>query len=115
MTKIVKLLDDKAAQEFVNLMYEDGGLMELLPVWLTFDDVALECIAVLVILEQRFDLDNIGKNKLYRLYTAVLGFIAEKYGEAEFLCGSYFTKKSFFRFMNTYFPGWDCKKPLHNQ
>lgn len=107
MTNIVKLMDDKAAQEFDNLVYEDGGL--------TFDDVALDCIAVLVILEQRFDLDSIGKNKMYRLYTAMLGFIAEKYGEAEFLCGSYFTKKSFFRFMNAYFPGWGCKKPLHNQ
>lgn len=115
MTKIIKLLDGKAAQEFDNLVYEDGGLMEFLPVGLTFDDVALDCIAVLVILEQKFDLDCTGKNKLYRLYMSTLDFIAEQYGEKEFLCGSCFTKKSFFRFMNTYFPGWGCKKPSNNQ
>ena len=42
MVKIVELLDSKAEQEFDNLIYEDGGLMELLPAGLTFSDEALE-------------------------------------------------------------------------
>lgn len=112
MVKIVELLDSKAEQEFDNLIYEDGGLMELLPAGLTFSDEALECIAVLVILEQKYDLNCVGKNKLYRLYIATLDFIAKEYGETQFLCGSYFTKKAFFEFMNTFFPEWGYKKAL---
>ncbi len=110
MTRITELLQDKAIQDFDDVVYEDGGLMGQLPAWLTLSDEAIECIAVLVILDQAYDLDHIRKGELYGMYVAALDFIADEYGETGFLCGSCFTKKSFYGFMDKYFPGWKNKK-----
>ncbi len=115
MTRITELLQDKSRQDFDDMVYEDGGLMERFPAWLTLSDEAIECIAVLVILEQKYDLDHIRKDKLYDMYVVALDFIADEYGETGFLCGSCFTKKSFYRFINACFPGWKgMKKSLPN-
>jgi hypothetical protein len=115
MTRIKELLNDKDTEKFDTLVYGDDydfndcGLMGLLPAGLTFDDEAIECIVILILLEKVYDLKHIDKRKIYQLYVDELNYLVEKNGES-FLGEAYFMEGGFNEFTDKFFPDLGCKK-----
>lgn len=104
MTEITKLLDDKAMRDFESLMYgEDGmgGLTDSLPVGLTFDDIAVECVCCLMMLKQQYKLSGLSNNKLFQLYAATMDYISVEHRDIGG-CESVFSRKFFKKFLKAY-------------
>ncbi|MFV0362383.1 MAG: hypothetical protein ACK5LL_04745 [Suipraeoptans sp.] len=102
MTEITRLLNEDQSKEFEEIMNFIGST--------TLDDVEVECISAMLILAHNYNVQNIGKNKFFKMYGLTIKFVHREY-DLQF-ADSVFTKKGFFEFMKTYFPYW--RKPLSN-